>query len=178
VIDNLNPFNQDSAAANTVDKVASDVVNNLNPFNSAPPPAATSTGTTAASSTSTAAAAATSAPASNSQKNGKPTPLDAGATVAALLRPALFAQAAYCSSDVVTKWKCGPPCDALGKDVEVLLAGGDNDQIPRYYIAHDKSENRIVVAHQGTDAKSVYVNYLFPSPRPAHPPDRPFHLQR
>ena len=38
---------------------------------------------------------------------------------------ALFANAAYCSGQVVIDWKCGETCDKL-PGVEVFLTGGDN----------------------------------------------------
>ena len=48
-----------------------------------------------------------------------------------LVRPAEFARVAYCSPGTVTNLSCGPPCDALGGNVKVLLTGGDNQEIPR-----------------------------------------------
>lgn len=61
---------------------------------------------------------------------GEPTPISTADATNQFLRPALFAQAAYCSSESVLAWKCGPPCDSLGKDVEVLIAGGNDGTIP------------------------------------------------
>ncbi|OCH85126.1 alpha/beta-hydrolase [Obba rivulosa] len=69
-------------------------------------------------------------------------------------RPALFSRAAYCPISQVATWTCGPSCDAL-PGVEVLASGGDNEEIPDFFIAHDTSTNTIVVAHQGTDPDNL-----------------------
>ncbi|TDL26635.1 alpha/beta-hydrolase [Rickenella mellea] len=88
------------------------------------------------------------------KRDAAPTPVDA-ATVQSFARPAEFARIAYCTSQAVLSWKCGAPCDALSPGVDVLTAGGDSADIPFYYIAHDNATQSIVVAHQGTDAKSI-----------------------
>lgn len=41
-----------------------------------------------------------------------------------LLRPAQFARLAYCPGKAVSKFTCGLACNALGANVEVLLADG------------------------------------------------------
>jgi len=75
---------------------------------------------------------------------------------ATLARPALFSVVAYCSPGVVNDLSCGEPCDALGVgDVETLLAGGDDQSIPNFFVSHDKATNSIVVAHQGTENDSL-----------------------
>jgi len=75
---------------------------------------------------------------------------------ATLARPALFSVVAYCSPGVVTDLSCGEPCDALGVgDVETLLAGGDDQLIPNFFVSHDIATNSIVVAHQGTEGDSL-----------------------
>ncbi|KAJ3907188.1 Alpha/Beta hydrolase protein [Lentinula edodes] len=71
-----------------------------------------------------------------------------------LLRPALFTRAIYCGEDQVTKWVC-EPCKDLGSDIHVIKWGGDNNAVPNYIIAHDNSTNTIVVAHRGTNTKSL-----------------------
>ncbi|KAK7440380.1 hypothetical protein VKT23_017016 [Stygiomarasmius scandens] len=71
-----------------------------------------------------------------------------------LVRPAQFSRVAYCSSAAVTSWQCGPPCDALGNDIDVFQAGGDDGLVPMYFIAHDPSTDTIVVAHQGTEPEN------------------------
>ncbi|KAK0215107.1 Alpha/Beta hydrolase protein [Armillaria fumosa] len=74
----------------------------------------------------------------------------------AFSRPAFFSRIAYCSSASVTNFSCGAPCDALdAQSVEILATGGDGGTVPRFVIAHDKSTNSIVVAHQGTDPKNI-----------------------
>lgn len=71
-------------------------------------------------------------------------------------RPAFFSRIAYCSSASVTNFSCGAPCDALdAQSVEILATGGDGGTVPRFVIAHDKSTNSIVVAHQGTDPDNI-----------------------
>ncbi|KAK0188335.1 Alpha/Beta hydrolase protein [Armillaria mellea] len=75
---------------------------------------------------------------------------------AAFSRPAFFSRVAYCSSASVTNFSCGAPCDALdAQSVEILATGGDGGTVPRFVIAHDKSTNSIVVAHQGTDPQNI-----------------------
>ncbi|KAK0466696.1 Alpha/Beta hydrolase protein [Armillaria novae-zelandiae] len=75
---------------------------------------------------------------------------------AAFSRPALFSRIAYCSSASVTNFSCGAPCDALdAQSVEILATGGDGGTVPRFVIAHDKSTNSIVIAHQGTDPQNI-----------------------
>ncbi|KAG6829474.1 hypothetical protein H0H87_011346, partial [Tephrocybe sp. NHM501043] len=71
------------------------------------------------------------------------------------LRPAQFSRVAYCSSAAVTSWKCGAPCESLGGGIEVLQAGGDDELIPMYFIAHDPATESIIVAHQGTESSSI-----------------------
>ncbi|KAF7431127.1 hypothetical protein PC9H_006847 [Pleurotus ostreatus] len=72
-----------------------------------------------------------------------------------LVRPAQFSRVAYCSSAAVTSWSCGPPCDDIGKGVEVIQAGGDDGLVPMYFVAHDPIAESIVVAHQGTDPDNI-----------------------
>ena len=79
------------------------------------------------------------------------------ADVDPLLTPAHFANAAYCSSASVTALSCGKPCEALG-DIEILLTGGDDIKIPKFYVAHDKQEKQVVVVHQGTNTGILCVS--------------------
>ncbi|KAK7470790.1 hypothetical protein VKT23_002208 [Stygiomarasmius scandens] len=74
--------------------------------------------------------------------------------ISGLIRPAQFSRVAYCSSAAVTSWQCGPPCDALGSDIDVFQAGGDDGLVPMYFVAHDPSTDTIVVAHQGTEPEN------------------------
>lgn len=71
-----------------------------------------------------------------------------------LIHPAHFARAAYCDSAFVANLTCGDACAALG-DVEILVTGGDNKQNPAFYVAHDKDNQQIVVAHQGTNTANL-----------------------
>ncbi|KAM5532581.1 hypothetical protein V8D89_013787 [Ganoderma adspersum] len=71
-----------------------------------------------------------------------------------LIRPALFARAVYCSSPVVEKWACGEPCQALGNNIQILVAGGDDKRVPNFFVAYDKDKDTVVVAHQGTEPKN------------------------
>ncbi|KAL0066675.1 hypothetical protein AAF712_006278 [Marasmius tenuissimus] len=71
------------------------------------------------------------------------------------LRSAQFAAVAYCSSASVTSWQCGGPCQKVGQGVEVILAGGDDGAIPGFFVAHDPSDNSIVVAHQGLNPSDL-----------------------
>lgn len=71
------------------------------------------------------------------------------------VRPAQFSRIAYCSSQAVTSWQCGAPCAAVGPNVKVLQAGGDDGLIPMYFIAHDQDTDSILLAHQGTDAQNI-----------------------
>ncbi|KAG7093260.1 hypothetical protein E1B28_006943 [Marasmius oreades] len=79
------------------------------------------------------------------------TPLSIGDLESKFLRSAQFTRVAYCSSKAVTNWQCGGPCDDIGKGVKVIQAGGDDGLVPMYFVAHDPTDNSIVVAHQGTD---------------------------
>ncbi|KAJ7643958.1 alpha/beta-hydrolase [Roridomyces roridus] len=83
-----------------------------------------------------------------------PTALDLASVNATFLKPALFARVAYCSSASITSWSCGAPCQAL-KNITFLQSGGDEGAIPLYYIAHDGTDNSLVVAHEGTDPKKL-----------------------
>jgi hypothetical protein len=67
--------------------------------------------------------------------SAKPTTLDPQKAVSQFLRPALFAQAAYCTTPAVTSWTCGTACTALGK-IEVLIAGGNDGTIPGCECSH------------------------------------------
>ncbi|TFK48429.1 alpha/beta-hydrolase [Heliocybe sulcata] len=71
------------------------------------------------------------------------------------VRPALFSRIAYCSSQAVTSWQCGEQCAAVGPNVKILQAGGDDGLIPMYFIASDPDTESVVVAHQGTNSKSI-----------------------
>ncbi|EPQ58491.1 alpha/beta-hydrolase [Gloeophyllum trabeum ATCC 11539] len=71
-----------------------------------------------------------------------------------LLKPACYVRAAYCSSSSVQSLTCREPCTSLG-DVEILLTGGDDVETPRFYIAHNRSANSIVVSHQGTNSHNI-----------------------
>ncbi|KAH8828776.1 alpha/beta-hydrolase [Flagelloscypha sp. PMI_526] len=68
------------------------------------------------------------------------------------LRPALFARFAYCDPVNVPDLSCGGPCEPLKDDVEVLISGGDGGEVPHFLVAHDRLENTIVVAHEGTNS--------------------------
>ncbi|THH26543.1 hypothetical protein EUX98_g7640 [Antrodiella citrinella] len=71
-----------------------------------------------------------------------------------LTRPAFHARAVYCSTASVTALSCGAPCQAL-QGVNVITAGGDGGETPRFYIATDPSIQAVVVAHQGTDPENL-----------------------
>ncbi|KAJ7154478.1 alpha/beta-hydrolase [Mycena filopes] len=85
---------------------------------------------------------------------GAPTPVSLETLNSTLLKPAQFARVAYCASDTITNWSCGTPCEAL-KNITFLQSGGDQGKIPLYYIAHDGTDNTLVVAHEGTDASNI-----------------------
>ncbi|KAJ7089734.1 alpha/beta-hydrolase [Mycena belliarum] len=82
------------------------------------------------------------------------TALTLGDVESTLSRPAKFARVAYCSTKSITTWTCGGPCKAL-PNVTFLQSGGDEGRIPLYFIAHDKSDKSLVVAHQGTSSKNI-----------------------
>lgn len=82
------------------------------------------------------------------------TPVSVDDLASTVQRPAQFARAAYCQTAQVQNWTCGAPCDAI-KGVNILQIGGDSGTVPFYFIAHDPTDNSIVVAHQGTDAKNI-----------------------
>ncbi|KAJ7913227.1 alpha/beta-hydrolase [Mycena leptocephala] len=86
----------------------------------------------------------------------QPSAVSLGTMNQTLLRPAQFASLAYCSSETIISGTCGTPCDALSQArITFLQTGGDGGKIPLYYIAHDKDEQSLVVAHEGTDAQSI-----------------------
>ncbi|KAJ7719310.1 alpha/beta-hydrolase [Mycena metata] len=86
--------------------------------------------------------------------SGAPSPVSLATLNSTLLKPAQFARVAYCASATITNWSCGLPCQAL-QNVTFLQSGGDQGKIPLYYIAHDGTDNTLVVAHEGTDAKNI-----------------------
>ncbi|PCH36507.1 alpha/beta-hydrolase [Wolfiporia cocos MD-104 SS10] len=90
-----------------------------------------------------------------SEATGNPTPISQSTITDDLLRPALFARTAYCPSSTLTDWSCGAPCNAL-PGVNVFTAGGDDGEIPFYYVASDPQTQTIVVAHEGTDPENFY----------------------
>ncbi|KAI0334990.1 alpha/beta-hydrolase [Cubamyces sp. BRFM 1775] len=91
---------------------------------------------------------------SGKESSATPTPVSQDEITSTILRPALFSRTAYCPSQNVTNWSCGGPCDAL-PNVKVLASGGDEGEIPRFFIASDPDSQTIVVAHQGTDPKNI-----------------------
>lgn len=90
---------------------------------------------------------------SGTTSTSSPTPVTNTTITSTLSRPALFSRVAYCPN--VSTWSCGVPCQSLGENVEVIIAGGDGGSIPRYFVAHDKDTNTIVVAHEGTDPTNL-----------------------
>ncbi|KAF9468230.1 alpha/beta-hydrolase [Collybia nuda] len=92
---------------------------------------------------------------SGSTSTSTPTAISKDTVQAQFLRPAQFSRVAYCSSEAVTSWTCGAPCESLGGGVKVLQAGGDDGLIPMYFVAHDPATESIIVAHQGTEKSSV-----------------------
>ncbi|KAL7416777.1 Alpha/Beta hydrolase protein [Mrakia frigida] len=69
---------------------------------------------------------------------------------------AQFAGAAYCDSVTVGgKWACGSGgCDA-SKGVTLLAWGGNDNDIPGWYVLWSGAEQSLVVAHQGTNFLSI-----------------------
>jgi len=67
---------------------------------------------------------------------------------------AQFARAAYCSAPAVTNWTCGDACLA-NPDTKPILAGGDDGDIPGFFVAFDPPSNSIVVACQGTKSSDI-----------------------
>jgi len=61
---------------------------------------------------------------------------------------------AYCPTANVLAQNCGTFCDQL-KGIEILTAGGDNGEIPDFYVAFDPTTSAVVVAHQGTDPQNL-----------------------
>ncbi|KAF7342564.1 Lipase-3 domain-containing protein [Mycena sanguinolenta] len=90
----------------------------------------------------------------SSEATGAPTPMSLSTVNTTLLRPALFARAAYCSSASLSSWSCGAPCDSLA-GVTFLQDGGNQGTIPLYFIAHDAEDQSLVVAHEGTDPDNI-----------------------
>ncbi|CAL1713892.1 unnamed protein product [Somion occarium] len=86
--------------------------------------------------------------------DAKPTTLSQATISSQLLRPALFSRVAYCSAPSVTALNCGAPCDAV-KGISVVTAGGDDGEIPGFFIATDPSTQSVVVAHQGTEPDNI-----------------------
>ncbi|GBE86037.1 hypothetical protein SCP_0805610 [Sparassis crispa] len=87
--------------------------------------------------------------------NGAPTPVSQSDITNNLLRPAQFSRVVYCPSSKVTSWSCGGPCQAL-PGVHVLTAGGNEAQVPYYFIAQDAQTQSVVVAHGGTDPYKLF----------------------
>jgi len=76
---------------------------------------------------------------------------------ATLVRPLQFSAVAYCNASLVQTFNCGAPCSSIqgSEDIQVLQIGGNNEEIPMYYIALDNSTQSVVVAHQGTDPAHI-----------------------
>jgi hypothetical protein len=66
---------------------------------------------------------------SGSASSSTPTPISQETVQADFLRPAQFSRVAYCSSEAVTSWNCGAPCESLGGGIKVLQAGGGKSKI-------------------------------------------------
>jgi len=80
-----------------------------------------------------------------------PDPVD---EISDFARIAQFTRASFCSTPVVQKWACGEACDA-NPQTRPIIAGGNNAEIPQFFVAFDPPSNSIVVAHQGTDRKDA-----------------------
>jgi len=86
--------------------------------------------------------------------NEAPVTLLSSAQVSAITPFAYMASAAYCTTASILSWSCGANCQALSGMVPIL-AGGNNDAIPDYYVAYLPSANAAVVSHQGTNIDSL-----------------------
>jgi len=91
----------------------------------------------------------------NTDSSGTPQSVSNDTISNDFLRPALFTAMAYCPTANVLAQNCGPFCDSL-KGIEILTAGGDNGDIPDFYVAFDPTTSAVVVAHQGTDPENFY----------------------
>ncbi|KAI9433464.1 alpha/beta-hydrolase [Lactarius indigo] len=84
-------------------------------------------------------------------------PVSAQEISSKLVRPARFAQIAYCPSDLLQTWECGNSCQAAGLGgFTPLTVGGDGGKIPHFFVGHDNQTESIVVAHQGTDPTKLH----------------------
>ncbi|KAG9018753.1 hypothetical protein FRB90_010061 [Tulasnella sp. 427] len=74
-----------------------------------------------------------------------------------------LASASYCSTAQIKNWTCGQHCGALPGMV-IYDAGGNNQDVPFWYVGYLPSLQSAVVAHQGTtpsELKSVLVDTTF-----------------
>ncbi|KLO12646.1 alpha/beta-hydrolase [Schizopora paradoxa] len=67
----------------------------------------------------------------------------------------LYSSIAYCSPSIIGNWSCGGNCDALA-GFSPTFWGGDGTDTQYWYVGFDRTLNTVVVAHQGTRAKSLY----------------------
>jgi len=91
----------------------------------------------------------------NAPSTASTTALSDAVANATLVRPLEFSRLAYCDASVVQNLSCGTPCEAVGNQVQILQIGGNNAEIPMYFIALDNSTRSVVVAHQGTDPHNL-----------------------
>ncbi|KAI0248779.1 alpha/beta-hydrolase [Lactifluus subvellereus] len=88
---------------------------------------------------------------------GTPTPVSAQDISANFMLSAYFSPIAYCSSDVIQAWNCGPSCQAklYIDNFTPPTIGGDGNEVPLFFVGHDTTTQCIVVAHKGTNTSNI-----------------------
>ncbi|KAG8864306.1 hypothetical protein FRB96_006127 [Tulasnella sp. 330] len=88
-----------------------------------------------------------------------------------------LAASAYCASNIISTWTCGQHCTAMPGMI-VYATGGDNEDVPDWYVGYLPSLASAVVVHQGTtpsaiESDLVDADFFFTSLNPTYFPGVP-----
>ncbi|KAG8887325.1 hypothetical protein FRB99_004288, partial [Tulasnella sp. 403] len=70
-----------------------------------------------------------------------------------------LAAAAYCPLSALNSWTCGSHCSALPGFI-TYASGGNNQDIPDWYVGYLPSLSSAVVVHQGTTVSEIESDFI------------------
>ncbi|PIL27078.1 hypothetical protein GSI_10217 [Ganoderma sinense ZZ0214-1] len=76
---------------------------------------------------------------------------------------AWYAATTACNLSAIMHWSCGENCNA-NPTFKPIIAGGDNEETPFWFVGYDLTLDEVIVSHYGTDfgnRKSIWQNFLF-----------------
>ncbi|KAG9021522.1 hypothetical protein FRB95_002000 [Tulasnella sp. JGI-2019a] len=83
-----------------------------------------------------------------------PTSTIDAATIQSYLPYTHLAASSYCASSIIQNWSCGQHCTAL-PGMQIVATGGNNEDVPDWYVGYLPSLASAVVVHQGTTPSAI-----------------------